>query len=168
MALPNEALLGKLNRMPTRKELRGVAAGIAGHFVSRYNDVNGYWALGLFYKAAVDAGQNFFKLNILSGESTPEFRYSKRVSSDFHEMLLKQLAARGFDELNVLSAIVELEFDVELPEQRKYIKTNLGEIFSCRVVITDDLNKQRSFEETGRCRQHDPSREHQSTRAYTS
>ena len=99
--------------MPTRKELRGAAAGLAGRFVSRYNDVNGYWALGLLYKAAADAGESTFTLNILNGETSSYFKYAKNLSAEFHSMLLKQLNARGFEEFNVISAIVELEFDIQ-------------------------------------------------------
>ena len=38
--------------MPRRKELRSVVYGICDHFISRYNEINGYWALGYIYKEA--------------------------------------------------------------------------------------------------------------------
>lgn len=77
--------------MPRRKEIRGISSGIASSFVSRNNDIDGYWAMGIFYQMASTEGENNFVLNLVTRESSPKFRFSKRVALPYHEYLLNQL-----------------------------------------------------------------------------
>jgi hypothetical protein len=153
--------------MPKRKELKGVAAALAGRFISRNNDVDGYWALGILYIVATKDKSNRLSLNILEGESSPTFWHSKRLCLPLHDLLLHQLFIRGFEEFQVISAIVEIKFDVSPTAKEIMFKHTWGEAFSCQVIITDDLNIQRTFTERGWCGKHDTKKEHQSTRAYT-
>jgi len=145
--------------MPTRKDLKGICAGIAFSFSSRNNDVDGYWAMGILYKVASEAGTNKFKLNLMSGESDPSFKYSWRVASPFYEYLIQQIAKKGLEEFQVTDAIVELEFGIQPTTRQESYRPTLGEIFSCRVIITDDLGKEHIFEKHSWCGQHDPQKE---------
>jgi len=84
--------------MPHRNELKGISAGIASSFISRNNDVDGYWAIGILYKIASESGDNKFTLNLLSGESSPNFKYSNRVSQPYHNYLINQLEKKNLEE----------------------------------------------------------------------
>jgi hypothetical protein len=152
--------------MPRRKELKGISSGIASSFISRNNDVDGYWAMGIFYKIAFESGDNKFTLNLLSGESAPKFKYSKRIAKPYHEYLLNQLEKKGLEEYQVTAAIVELVFNVPQTTKHKMFSMTWGEPFMCRVTISDDLGKKHIYEENGWCGQHDPFRERRSTRRY--
>lgn len=70
--------------MPRRRELRAIAAGFLQQFVSRFNDVRGYWALGAFYKSAGDADATGSGLSLFTGESEP----NKRIRRTFHAYIL--------------------------------------------------------------------------------
>ncbi len=152
--------------MPRRKELRGVASGIASSFISRNNDVDGYWAMGIFYQMASVKGDNKFILNLVTGESSPKFKYSKRVALPYHEYFLNQLVKKGIEEHQVADAIVEIEFNVVPTKRHTMSKWTWGDPFMCRVTITDDLSKKHVYKEYGWCGQHDPTKERRSTRRY--
>ncbi len=152
--------------MPRRRELKGIAYGIAGRFVSRNTDIDGYWAIGVMYKAAIDRGTRQFALNLLTGESTPECKYANRVASQLHQYLLKQMSRMGFEEYQVSNATIDIEFNVAPTTMHLLSRNTWGEPYDCRVTITDDLERKRVCEVFGWCGKHDPSREHRSTRQY--
>ena len=143
--------------------MRGVAAGAAQKFISRYNDIRGYWALGILYKAAVDADADSLVLNLRSGISEPSFPESKALAAHYYNYILEQLLARGFSESHVTDAYIELGFNVA-PTPRQRVQWTWGEPFLCRVCIVDDLERTRSFAVRGWCGVHDPKREHRSAR----
>jgi hypothetical protein len=153
--------------MPSRKELKGISAGIANSFISRNNDVDGYWAMGILYKIAFTSGDNKFSLNLLSGASSPKFKYSKRIAKPYYEYMLRQLKKKGLEEDQVATAIVDLDFNVPHTKKHKMFRWTWGEPFMCRVTITDDLDKIHIYEEYGWCGQHDPERERRSIRRYS-
>ena len=152
--------------MPRRKELKGISSGIASSFISRNNDVDGYWAMGILYKIAFESGDNKFTLNLLSGESSPKFKYSKRIAKPYHEYLLNQLEKKGLEEYQIAAAIVELDFNISHTKKHKMFHWTWGEPFMCRVTVSDDLGKKHIHEEYGWCGKHDPDRERRSTRRY--
>ncbi len=153
--------------MPCRNELKGLAAGLAGHFVSRNNDVDGYWGLGIFYKLAFEKGAGRFSLDLLSGRSSLPFRYSARIARQYKDYLLQRLAKMGFEKFQLTAAIVELEFNVHPTARQVLFKNTRGDAYTCRVVLTDDLGKKREFKTSGWCGQHDPKKEIRSTRRYS-
>jgi len=144
--------------MPRRRQLKGVAAGIASSFISRNNDLDGYWSLGILYKFTSEIGESVFTLNLLTGESSPEFKSSKRVVRPYYEYLLKQIENNGFEIFQISSAIVEIEFNTARSKMQ-LCRYTWGDPFVCRVSITDDLNKKHIYEEHGCCRKHDPNKE---------
>ena len=150
--------------MPRRRELNGVAAGIAQKFVSRYTDLDGYWALGVLYAAAVHAQFKTLTLDLLAGSSHPNLASSRELAESFHDYLYEQIAKRGFDDSQVANAIIEISFDLEPTSEQLRDKNTWGEPFLCRVILTDDLVKTHTYEVRGWCGRHDPSKELQSTR----
>jgi hypothetical protein len=124
--------------------------------------------MGILYKLAIDTGTNVFRLDLLSGESSPEFRHSKRIAAPYADYMFRQIRKRKFDDHQIAKAIVEIEFHVDPTKRQIMFKGTWGEPFVCSVVITDDLNREHSQEERGWCGAHDPKREHRSTRRHAS
>lgn len=152
--------------MPRRKELKGIASGIASRFASRNNDVDGYWAMGILYKLAYERDGNQFVLNLMTNESSPPFKHAQKVAEPFFDFLQRQLLKKGFEEHQITKAIIELEFNVAPTKRQIIYKQTWGEPFVCRVSITDDLNKKHVYEERGWCGLHDPHKEHRSIRRF--
>lgn len=153
--------------MVKRKQLKNLAYGIAGRFTSRNNDLNGYWALGILYSAAADAGTSTISLDILSQTAKPSFQYSSRLLTGLQKYMddrLERLQLIG----HVFAATIDIEFDVAAPPLRIVRRTPWGEPYVGKVTLTDDLGQERSALFGGCCGKHDPLREHRSTRTYAS
>ena len=171
--------------MPRRKELLGVAATIADRWMSRNNDINGYWAPGVLYKEASENGVKQLTLNILTGLASPGLNLAGVNAVQLHDFYLQHLKNRGFEEHQVLGAMIEILFNV--PAARTHIKymarsakkdclpdgtllstpryTSHGDPFICRVTLIDDLNKSYCYDALGVCRKYDPRLETRSLRA---
>lgn len=152
--------------MPKRKELKDVAAGIAASFVSRNNDINGYWGMGILYKNADEVKTNNVQLDLCSLKSKPRAINASSAIRQYHDFLVKQLQSRGYEKENVKKAIIELEFQQPPTEQEKLLKNIWGDPFLCKVIITDDLDKEHIFKTRSCCWKHDPKRESRSARIH--
>lgn len=144
--------------MPRRKELRGAAFGLLGSFVSRNNDVSGYWALGKLYKHAVQAKASTVLVDLLDLTITPPNDDFAAMALHFQQMLGAQLKARGLPADWVRAATVSVEFE------RARSPNALGDVFNCIVLITDDEGRKRHAIANGTCWMHDPAREQKSAR----
>ncbi len=152
--------------MTCRNELRGIAAGIAGKFISRNTDIDGYWAMGVLYEAADKGFAKHIRLDLLSGESLPTFRWTNQLIAYFQTYLFQQVQKRGFEEYQITGAVIDLEFAV-IPTKRHLLsRRTWGDPFVCRVGLTDDLQKTHVYEALGWCGKHDPRRERRSTRRW--
>ncbi len=162
----NSSLEGKNIPMPTRKELRGIASGIAGSFVSRNNDIDGYWAMGILYKVAYKKGNNKFYLNLITGDSSPVYKYSRKIAQHYYRYILNQLENKGLEKHQVNNAKVEIDFNVTAQKRHTNYHWTWGDPFICTVIITDDFGKDRFSIEYGWCEKHNQFKEQRSTRRY--
>ena len=145
--------------MPRRKELRGAAFGLLGSFVSRNNDVSGYWALGRLYEHAVKTNASNVCVDLLNLTITPPSGDFAAMATHFQRMLGAQLAARRLPDDWVRGATICVEFGrVKCPETP-------GDVFNSIVLITDDKGRTHGATASGACWVHDPVREARSTRA---
>jgi len=147
-----------------RRELKGIAAGISSSFSSRYNDIDGYWGLGIIYLRTAEAGLSKFKIDLISGESLPYFKYSKKLAAPYLEHLKLQAEKKGFHPCQICKAVIGIEFNTTPSRLNLIFKQTWGEAFICTVSITDDLGKTWSYQYEGWCGKHDSSKEHRSTR----
>ena len=125
--------------------------GVLGSFISRNNDVGGYWALGKLYKHAVKANALTVCVDLLDSTITPPSGDFAAMTKHFQQMLGSQLTARRLPTDWVRSATVCVEFAPD-------------EVFNCAVVITDDRGRQHRAAASRTCWVHDPARELRSTR----
>jgi hypothetical protein len=147
-----------------RRELTGVAAGVLGSFISRNNDVDGYWALGQL-RAECDARNATTRsLDLLAGTSSLDGRVASRVAASFREVLLRHLQRLEFAAEQLRLAHVLLEFapptSTKLDAYASY-----GSPFRCVVQLEDDRGHVYRREYAGRRAVHDPRGENRSTRA---
>ncbi len=136
--------------MPRRRELRGVASGLADAFVSRNNDVDGYWALGKLYKHAQEAGAPEIRLALsdhLVEPPAPEFG---KMLQRYRKLLADHLAAQGLPAEWLAHADIRVVFRDSAPSKGA---------FECVVTLVDDLGHAHDSRRDGVCRAHDPARE---------
>ena len=145
--------------MPRRKELRGVAFGLLGSFVSRNNDVSGYWAVGRLYQHAVKTNASNVCVDLLDLTITPPSADFAAMATHFQRMLGAQLSARHLPVDWVRAATICVEFGrVKSPDTP-------GDVFNAVVMITDDKGRAHNATANGACWIHDPARELRSIRA---
>ncbi len=146
-----------------RRELLDVAGALAGSFVSRNNDANGYWSLGLLRSYADGNHVGPLRFDIANGGADPENDLLRRVAEAYRRALAKQLTTRRIAPEVVAKAEIVLTFDRDAPNAPS--AATYGAPFSCTVRLTD--RRDREFERTmiGHCGPHDPRRELRSSRA---
>ncbi len=147
----------------SRRELLDVAGALAGSFVSRNNDVDGYWSLGLLRSYADSSDGGPLRFNIVDASAQPEDDLLVHVAKVYQQMLVQQLNARRIATEVVAKAVVILTFVRNLSNAPP--ATTYGAPFLCTVRLTD--RRDREFERTivGHCAPHDPQRERRSMRA---
>jgi hypothetical protein len=136
-----------------------------GSFVSRNNDVDGYWALGLLRAEADMAASSEMRLHLLRGSVSPESEVGLQVARLYEQFLLRQSEVRRIARARITDATIVLTFGCDESGMTPY--TTYGEPFRCVVVVENDRG--RKFQRTivARCSPHDPRREIRSTRALT-
>lgn len=151
--------------MPRRKELKNIAFGIAGRFASRNNDIDGYWALGVLYSVASAAGTDAVHLDLVSETAEPSFQHAARLFSQFRQYLQGRLESVDLEGY-VVTATIDIEFNVEAQWKSPFGRTTWGDPFHCCVTLTDDLGKNHKGTARGWCGPHAAARERRSNRGF--
>lgn len=134
------------NPVARRKQFTGICHDILETFSSRYNDLDGYWALGQCVAFLKGCGADRIQFNLRSALISPENASFNVSAMYYQEALFRMMDANGmprgwFSEGFVSLAVVG--------------PTNAV----CNIKIVSDLNKAYRFERTINVRPHDPSRE---------
>jgi hypothetical protein len=150
--------------MPRRGELKCVADGVLGSFVSRNNDCDGYWAIGLLYGRALEASRNEVSFNLMGErEEVPDLALDAALRTKYREMLDKLMSGRSLPANWVKSASINLSF--EHPGKIGRALARLERPYLAQLSITTELGKTLVVEHIGACWPHEPSREYRSGRA---
>jgi len=145
--------------MPRRRDFRGAAFGLLGAFVSRNNDVGGYWALGKLYEHARASNAREIRVDLVRSVITPPSPEFSQMVGHFRQMLADQLAARKLPNEWLRDADVRVKFSGDESVDKP------GDAFECFVTFTDDLGHVHQARGNGACWVHDPAKELKSTRA---
>lgn len=148
--------------MAKRKELKNIASGLYGSFISRNNDVRGYWGVGKLCLAAQRHHTNVVHLDLLSQSNSLMSAEFDKLVAGYHNKLQKYLKSKHLPSNWVVSAVIQLDFSPEYPEKYVPIET-WGSLFKLRVLIIDDRGKSYGVECFNYCGSHDPSKELRST-----
>jgi hypothetical protein len=148
--------------MARRKELKSVASGLYGSFISRNNDISGYWGIGKLCLLANQHKTNDVNLNLLTSSLTPSNAAFSKLIAGYHAMLARQLSTKGIPEEWVSSAGIELNFSPEPPSGKHIPILTWGNLFKLSVVITDDKGKIYTVMGYSHCAPHNSSKESKS------
>lgn len=150
--------------MARRKEFRTIADGLISSFVSRNNDVYGYWGIGKLYSHMLSTKSMKLKIDLINRKIEPNSEEFGILICEYSERLLVQIKRRGINQRFLKSAEMTLigHSDEPLP----YFGRTAPNRVYCRLVLTDDLNKEHFSEANCWCREHNPDEELKSTREY--
>ena len=147
--------------MARRKELKNIASGIFGSFISRNNDVAGYWGIGQLSLLAQQHSVSIVRIDILAGFITPSSPLFSKLVSGYARILNGHLTSRNIHSAWVRSAEIELNFRPELPSKPVPV-TTWGSLFRLTVAIIDDRGVKHEVNSYGYCSPHNPMKERRS------
>ena len=93
--------------MTRRRELNWIAGNLLGQFVSRNNDVGGYWAIGKLCAHALLTSQRQISIDLLSRRALPEF---EALVDQYGRLLVTSLQKRSFPIRRVTAAELLISF----------------------------------------------------------
>lgn len=152
--------------MARRKEFKTIADGLLSSFVSRNNDVYGYWGIGKLYSHMVSSKSMKLKIDLVQRTLEPRKDEFKVSISEFANRLMNQVRNRRLNHKFLKKAeLMIIGFPNEPSPYPYYGKTAPNKII-CRLIIVDDLNREHMNETNTWCRKHNPEKESKSTREY--
>lgn len=160
--------------MRRRSEIGSIASGMLHSFVSRNNNLGGYWGIGVLYLYAQQVGELTVTLDILSGSVDPPAARLPRIYQQPHfagliwqyrTMLHTLLNKRDVPHAWVAEAVFRIEFESQLAEPAYPSAGENSRAFACSLSVKDDLGRLRVFRVDGWCWPHNPWRESKSAQA---
>lgn len=151
--------------MPRRSELNGVASDIVRSFVSRNNDVRGYWALGKLYAYAKEQSSPLLQLSLVPLELASSVEPVAFVSKSYGTKLRALMENRKLPKSWLTSAHITIHFESTTAKPQFFSTRANGRPFQCQIEIEDDLGRKHAAAVAGWCSLHDPNIERRSTRA---
>jgi hypothetical protein len=150
--------------MARRKEFKTVADGLISSFVSRNNDVYGYWGIGKLYSHMLSSGSMKLTIDLIDRIMEPNNEEFAILISEYSERLRSQIKSRGINDKFLKNAVLTL---VGYPnEPSPYLGKMAPNRVHCKLLITDDLAKDHSSEANSWCREHNPDNDSKSNREY--
>jgi hypothetical protein len=145
--------------------LKGIAHGLLGTFISRNNDVDRYWGIGVLRLYADSNGISEITIDLENPESSTDSSFLiSSVRGRYREWLINALNKSGVKPSQLTKAQIKLRFSnfVELPGA---IRETRGEPYVCTVTLTGDNGVTYALSKTSCGAPHDPRWELRSTRA---
>jgi hypothetical protein len=148
--------------MTRRRELIDLAAGITGSFVSRNNDVGGYWSLGLLRSLADRIGISALQFDLMAATAYPHDPIAATVAQVYHYKLKDQLTRRRIQDF-LATAVLTVEFGVQANPSAP--APTYGDPVRCTVLLVDRQDREHRCTRWTTCAPHNPARESRSARA---
>jgi hypothetical protein len=87
-----------LTQTAAQRSAQPLAAGLYGSFISRNNDVAGYWGIGKLCLLAQQRRTTIVRLDLVAGSIAPESAEFAKLVSGYVAMLKTHLSARKIPE----------------------------------------------------------------------
>lgn len=117
--------------MARRRQFKGICQDVLDSFVSRYNDLNGYWALGQFVNI-LHTGPKELQFQLAKGGTLPSRPDLSATSLYYQHAVLRLMAANNMPQEWFADAIIG--FSMVGPTTASCyveITTDLGKIYRC-------------------------------------
>ena len=147
--------------MRGRRALKGLAYGLIESFVSRNNDVQGYWGIGKLYGEALEQSGSSVCIDLIDQNVRPTGPAAGAIQLHYAGRLDRMASAAGVL-LSEAHVIVEFGMFGSYPPPHSH---SYGDAFVCTVSLVGSNGFTFKAARTGFCSPHDPARERCSTRA---
>src|SRR5690349_19770804 len=119
--------------MPQRI-LKGLANGLVETFISRNNDVSGYWGIGQLYREALDQEQSEVSLDLLGNRAQPNGPIGAAVLMQYRSYISARLSRHQMSLADLSEAKIEINFGT-FGACRPPHYYSFGDPFFCRVSL---------------------------------
>jgi len=149
--------------MASRKQFNGFAHGLASRFISRYNDIGGYWGIGVLALDLPLAGTSVLEFDILSEQG----------DQGTAAWLMNLLTATGTPREWLVAANLRLEYTPRADDPSEKLwpvwvdKPQGADLYRVVATATLEDDRGRRFDASAQtwCWAHEPKREHRSSRS---
>ncbi|MUZ74352.1 hypothetical protein GOZ90_16810 [Agrobacterium vitis] len=133
--------------MPRRKQFKAIGHDILQTFASRYNDLNGYWALGQYVAFLHGPGKHHIEFDLERGTVVPDNVDFTLSALYYRGAIHRMMAANAMPRTWLAGATIRVSI--------------MGSTTaSCEIEIVSDLGKTYRSDYSVTARPHDPDREH--------
>lgn len=151
--------------MAKLRALEHVARTLATMFVSRNNDVDGYWAIGRLYRIAIADGRTPLELNLLaSADDVHQVGDLRIVRQHYANVLLMQLRHAGVGAVPFKVAVIRVHFALSRQQPARFdasYGTYYGDPVECIVELETEVGHACRASARTRAAPHDATREQQ-------
>lgn len=150
--------------MAGSRHLKGIAQGLLGTFVSRNNDIYGYWGLGILRSLAVNNGLTKIFIDLTENDDNFSDTSPLRLTEHTYKKRLNDMLDKaGIDQNEVSRAEIRIEF-CTFEEYPKAVRDTRGEPYVCSVLLSNRFGSSYVASKIGVCAPHDPNKDRKSTR----
>ncbi|MGO4567793.1 hypothetical protein AB4Z52_22750 [Rhizobium sp. 2YAF20] len=132
--------------MARRKQFKGICHDILETFISRYNDLDGYWALGQYLGFLVDCNERQIQFNLRSAITLPDNAGFGASAAYYRGAIFRLMDANAMPRNWFADAYVT--FSIIGPAKAL-----------CEIEVVSDLGKAYRCDRIVNVRPHNPSRE---------
>ena len=150
--------------MPRGARLTNIASGLCGSFVSRNNDLDGYWSIGKLRSLAEQYGRTTVLIDVLTSSIHPSSSKFAPLLANYRSLLAKLADLSGIRLDEITAAHMTLDFAPPPWPRIDYYKPQWGDPFTLTVTINADGRAAGIVHHAGYCRSHDPAQESRSAR----
>ena len=152
--------------MAKREEFWQVARGVLTSFASRNNDIRGYWGVGVLARIARDERQQVITLRLYPAPLASEEPVFSAVAARYAGLLVSKLAYARVPLAWLSAAELVFQYPAQESRPRPAGTLEVEQPFSCRLEVTDERHRHRSFAWSGWCWPQGAGPESRSTRMH--
>ncbi|TDK66393.1 hypothetical protein [Sapientia aquatica] len=142
-----------------RNALNGICHDILMSFISRNNDLSGYWGIGMLCLAASENNTQSVALDLLNNKASLISNEFDAMVNHYREMLFMLLGKRSIPASAISKVTLVTSFNQGNDERYHYFQSALGQPYICTIEMFDTLGRGHSITAGGHCKSHDPSKE---------
>lgn len=144
--------------MSRKSNIKNILNGLLCSFITRNNDVNGYWGIGKLYSLMLNKKTNRLEIDLINKTIIPfDDEFIFRIS-EYSEMLYNKLKLKQIDPSYLKSAKIILTCS-----NLKVEKWELNTIY-VKMIFINENNKEYKLIKGTMCRKHNPKSESKSGR----
>ena len=137
------------------KTLKSVSYGLNDHFLSLYNRINGYWALGVLYKEALRTGSQAITFDLLNKSVYPQNINAKETLEYSQKYLFRLLDSHHLDISKIKKVFIVIKFDRKPTNLDLNLRPMFGNPLICKTILVDIKGNLYSFKKRDRCKEYD-------------